>query len=322
MAATITNAAPTATNATIHLKTKFISLRSDDLQSLRPALTATDGGTCVLSSAQTKFVDDTLQGINDARLISAPQVTTANGLEAQLSMTSEVSIDGTNANTGVILDIVPFFSPGSSLFTLNMAAQLNQLTGDPSRPGLQTIQMPTNQLALFVGQTVVLQRDIPAGGWLPDETNKPDGPRTLLVFVTPTLIDAMGISQASQSATASREAAMQKMNDARQGVLALIMYASENQAQFPTNLAQASAYIKDGSVDEIATNFDLVCPASSTNIESPSTTIVLREKQAWQSPAGNWLKGYGFADGHAEIHTEPNGNFDEYEKKHTVLPPN
>jgi prepilin-type processing-associated H-X9-DG protein len=48
---------------------------------------------------------------------------------------------------------------------------------------------------------------------------------------------------------------------------------------------------------------------------------VLKEKQAWQTPDGKWVKTYGFADGHAEIHTEPNGNFDDYEKDRMVPPP-
>jgi hypothetical protein len=30
------------------------------------------------------------------------------------------------------------------------------------------------------------------------------------------------------------------------------------------------------------------------------------------------MKSYGFADGHAEIHAEPNGNFDDYEKERIV----
>jgi RNA polymerase sigma factor (sigma-70 family) len=320
IAATPTNDAPDATNITINLRIKFVSMRAGDVQSLRPALAPGAAGTCVLSSEQTEFVGNALQGINGE--ISEGQITTISGRGAIQSMTSAFSIDGTNANVGTTLDVTPYYSPASSLFNLNLAAQFTQLTGNPSQPGLQTIQVPTNQVALLAGQTVVFQRDIPAGGWMPDETDKPDGPRTLLVFITPTLISAMESSSASLSAEASREAAIQKMSDAKQGVLALILYASENQGQFPTNLTQAAAFLKDGFGDEIATNFDLVCPPSQTNIESPSTTIVLREKKAWQSLRGNWVKGYGFADGHVEIHSEPNGDFVDYEKNHTVLPPN
>jgi prepilin-type processing-associated H-X9-DG protein len=36
---------------------------------------------------------------------------------------------------------------------------------------------------------------------------------------------------------------------------------------------------------------------------------------------GTWQKTYGFADGHAEIHTEPDGNFDDWESQHIIPPP-
>jgi prepilin-type processing-associated H-X9-DG protein len=48
---------------------------------------------------------------------------------------------------------------------------------------------------------------------------------------------------------------------------------------------------------------------------------VLKEKQAWQALDGKWKKTYGFADGHAEIHMEPSGNFDDWESQHTISPP-
>jgi hypothetical protein len=48
----------------------------------------------------------------------------------------------------------------------------------------------------------------------------------------------------------------------------------------------------------------------------PGETIVCREKQARRSPNGEWIKVYGYADGTTQIHTEPDGNFDAYEKQH------
>jgi hypothetical protein len=232
-------------------------------------------------------------------------------------MTSAFPIDGTNATVGTTLNVTPYYSPDSSIFTLNVMAQLNQLTGDPSQPGLQTIRTPTNQVALMAGQTVVLQRDIPAGGWLPDATNTSDGPRTLLVFVTPAVADAAEYARAAQHVI-TQEEATKKMDDARQGVLALIQFSAENQNQFPTDFAQVTKYMDTEQLARINAEYEILCPSSASNIESPSTTIVLREKQAWQSSAGNWLKSYGFADGHSEIHTEPNGDFANYEKNHTV----
>ena len=45
---------------------------------------------------------------------------------------------------------------------------------------------------------------------------------------------------------------------------------------------------------------------------------MLREKQARLTPDGRWQKAYGFVDGHCEIHTEADGNFDAYEKDRIV----
>jgi len=46
----------------------------------------------------------------------------------------------------------------------------------------------TNQLTLSPGQTVILEQKIPAGMWSPDLTNTSSGSRSLLVFVTPTVV--------------------------------------------------------------------------------------------------------------------------------------
>jgi len=119
-----------------------------------------------------------------------------------------------------------------------------------------------------------------------------------------------------------QESTMQKIEGAKQGMLAFIMFAGDNQGQFPTNFAQASAYLKDGDLDQIKTNFDIAYQGSITNVVNPSATIVLKEKQAWQALNGSWMKTYGFADGHAEVHREPSGNFDDWESKHTASPPN
>jgi hypothetical protein len=117
----------------------------------------------------------------------------------------------------------------------------------------------------------------------------------------------------------SREAAIQKMNQARQGMLAFMLFASDNQMQFPADPAQASGYLKEDLMAQIETNFDMVYQGSSTNIPNPATTIVLKEKQAWETPEGKWMKTYGFADGHSEIHSEPTSNFDEFEKSRIIL---
>ena len=128
------------------------------------------------------------------------------------------------------------------------------------------------------------------------------------------------LSQASAEALEQQQqAAVDSLNHARQGVLAFIMFADANQQQFPASFDQAAPFFKEG-LAPIEMNFEIVYMGSITNITNAAGTIVLREKHASRTLDGQWRKTYGFADGHAEIHTEPDGNFDEWESQHMIPP--
>ena len=99
-----------------------------------------------------------------------------------------VSVNGTNTLIGPILDLIPTFSTNSSLVDLKLLAQLNQLNGNPVQPEVQSVIF-TNRATLTSGKTIVLEKDL---GWLPETTNTPAGPRSLLVFVTPHVVDLAG----------------------------------------------------------------------------------------------------------------------------------
>jgi hypothetical protein len=53
-------------------------------------------------------------------------------------------------------------------------------------------------------------------------------------------------------------------------------------------------------------------------ITNPQSIIVVREREAWQTPDGGWARGYGFADGHSEIHKSNDGNFQPWEAQRLV----
>jgi len=123
----------------------------------------------------------------------------------------------------------------------------------------------------------------------------------------------------AESKPLTQQEANLKLNIAKQCALAFVMFASDNQEEFPTNSAQVAPYL-DGK--QWGTNFNIVYRGSRTNITDESAIIVFKEKQAWQTSDGKWRKTYGFADGHAETHTSANGNFTNWEKKHMVSPTN
>jgi myosin heavy subunit len=111
--------------------------------------------------------------------------------------------------------------------------------------------------------------------------------------------------------------ATQEITFAKQFVLGMLMYANDHNDQSPTNFDQASAYFEGDFVRTNQSRFEMTYQGPWKNLTSPSSTIVVRETQAWLRN-GKWLKAYGFGDGHAELHTEPNGNFDDYEKERIV----
>jgi|GEM_PF-7089179 len=117
-----------------------------------------------------------------------------------------------------------------------------------------------------------------------------------------------------------------KLYQAKQGTLVCIMYADAHEGQYPPNLMDAAGHLGTGYVStnflvQLAANFDLVYSGASTNIAKPYATIILKEKQAWQSPGGGkLLKTYGFADGHAEIHRSEDGDFDKWEAERIIKP--
>jgi RNA polymerase sigma factor (sigma-70 family) len=186
-----TNNLPHVEKTSIHVGTKFILFPTKDLQALGVEWTSgpQDSRVGLLTEQQFKVINEALQGASDVNFIGAPVVITSSGNKAQISVSKPVPAGGTNVNVGISLGVMPYFLTNSSTFDLNLAAELKQLVGDSSQPGVQTTQI-TNQVSLLPGQTVVLEKEIPSGGWLPDSTNIPAGPRSFLVFVTPAIVDS------------------------------------------------------------------------------------------------------------------------------------
>ncbi|MDB6015547.1 MAG: polymerase, sigma-24 subunit, subfamily [Pedosphaera sp.] len=119
----------------------------------------------------------------------------------------------------------------------------------------------------------------------------------------------------------TREQAIAKMNYSRNWLLAFMMSADKNQGQFPTNFEQAAAFLPDQAKVEtnlFSDQFEIVYQGGLNKLTNAPNVIMLREKQAWQTPDGKWAKIYGFADGHSEMHAKVDDDFDTYEKAHIV----
>jgi RNA polymerase sigma factor (sigma-70 family) len=116
--------------------------------------------------------------------------------------------------------------------------------------------------------------------------------------------------------------------------LALMLYADkESNGKMPDHLEQAIKYFpKMEDLDpntagspEFASlqpdQFELMYQGSLREINTPASTILLREKDGQVSPNRMGLtRAYLFADGHSEIHFAPDGNFDAWEKERLAAP--
>ena len=101
-----------------------------------------------------------------------------------------------------------------------------------------------------------------------------------------------------------------------------MLYAGDNTQQVARSLDQLEPYLHDKTPSLTATNqFELVFQGSFQDIQNPSQTIVVREKQGWQASDGSWHRAYGFADGHSELHRAADGDFEPWEKQHMFSPP-
>lgn len=178
--------------------------------------------------------------------------------------------------------------------------------GDANRPAKEQ----WNELLKLRGEVSVLEQQVGEIGKLRAEVQR---------------LQAMQSSTPPSPANADaqeqeQQAALSSMDRAKQGMLAFVRFAADNQQQFPTTFVQAAPYLPDG-LAAIEMNFEIVYAGSITGITNAAATIVLREKHATQTLAGKWRKTYGFADGHAEIHVEPGGDFDDWERQHIIPPP-
>jgi len=117
-----------------------------------------------------------------------------------------------------------------------------------------------------------------------------------------------------------RQLAIAKLSDAKQLMIALHMFAADNQNQLPSSLDETKRYFQAGNPTTPTNQFEMVYHGSLQALTNPAAIIVIRESQPF-SFDGRWFKTYGFADGHSEVHTEPTGNFDAWEALHMAPAP-
>ena len=110
-----------------------------------------------------------------------------------------------------------------------------------------------------------------------------------------------------------------KLNNSRQFLLAMILFANDNQGAFPTNFDQVASYVKSDDIQTKSDDWEIVFRGSLSNLTNAPSTIVVRESKPWLYH-GKRAKVYGFADGHSQLMAEPDGGFDAWEQQHLAPP--
>jgi hypothetical protein len=108
-----------------------------------------------------------------------------------------------------------------------------------------------------------------------------------------------------------------RMNDAKRWLIAFHMYAADHSGEPTTNFDQATNYVFQ---DFLSTtdHFEITYDGRLSAITNPASTIVVREIEAHPTPDGAWVRTYGFADGHTEVHQSADGDFTAWEQQHGV----
>jgi RNA polymerase sigma factor (sigma-70 family) len=115
--------------------------------------------------------------------------------------------------------------------------------------------------------------------------------------------------------------ALARMNYTQGWGIAFMLFAQKNDGRMPATLADAAQYYPPESTSAMSVfdpgSFEIVYKGSLNQHAEPQKTIILREKGAYSTGAqSGFARTYLFADGHTEIHTSPDGNFDVWEKQH------
>ncbi len=125
---------------------------------------------------------------------------------------------------------------------------------------------------------------------------------------------------------AMKEQAIATMSAGRSWMIGCLAYAESHNGQFPTNFAQAASDVSEQSKfgANPAGQYDIVFQGSTSALEKPSDVIAFQGAEPWSVTTDGqerWAKAYVFADGHAEIQSQTQSDFSDFEQLHTAAPP-
>ena len=139
----------------------------------------------------------------------------------------------------------------------------------------------------------------------------------------------------AEAEEATKVFAIRRMDAVKLLVSGLHMFAADHDGRFPDSLEgivhelASSEELPEVAVEALRVfgpentrpdDFEMMFNGLLKDIRNPSSAIVLREREAWQNSKGGWMRTYGFADGHSEIHRSDSGDYSAWEAEHQVRP--
>ena len=137
-------------------------------------------------------------------------------------------------------------------------------------------------------------------------------------------LSASSNGQGQSQQTPEQKALMAKLSFAQAWGIALQMYADEHDGDLPANLKEPTPYIdpkqwqsKANAFGFQTDQFELAYHGSLKRLQDPAQIILVKETQPTHLHDGRWAKVYLFCDGRAELKTNPDENFGDWEKEHS-----
>ena len=129
--------------------------------------------------------------------------------------------------------------------------------------------------------------------------------------------------QEDEELGAFRTIAIARMNYAKGWGIAFTVFSQKNGGMMPETFDQAAKFYPEQWASVMSAfdqdKFEIVFRGSTKDIAQPARTIIAREKEPFanfRQPGS--ARTYLFADGHTEIHSASDGNFEVWERERLV----
>jgi RNA polymerase sigma factor (sigma-70 family) len=111
-----------------------------------------------------------------------------------------------------------------------------------------------------------------------------------------------------------------RLNFTKQWMISFIIYADTHDGRLPHQFSDVDGFdVLAVSIEGLSpSDFEIAYSGKFSDLKEPNRIIVIKEKEPRANPDGKLTKAYGFADGHSELHSAPDGNFERWERERMV----